>query len=61
MPSKELESKSNTELKELCSEKGLAVGGGKDERVARLIEDCNLQLGPNHSYLLLFHGFVSGF
>lgn len=35
----ELQTKSNPDLKELCSEKGLAVGGGKDERIARLVED----------------------
>merc|ERR1712151_412431 len=30
----ELESKSNAELKEQCANKGLAVGGGKEERAA---------------------------
>lgn len=34
----ELQTKSNPALKELCSDKGLAVGGGKEERTARLIE-----------------------
>jgi len=34
----EFEDLTNPELKELCSEKGLALGGGKDERIARLVE-----------------------
>lgn len=33
----ELSSKSATELKELCNEKGLKSGGGKNERVERLL------------------------
>merc|ERR1712151_1037990 len=33
----ELSSKSATELKELCNEKGLKLGGGKNERVERLL------------------------
>merc|ERR1712187_747022 len=33
----ELEAKSAGELKELCASKGLKVGGGKEERVANLI------------------------
>merc|ERR1712048_1099073 len=33
-----LNCKSNTELKDLCVEKGVAVGGGKEERVNRLVE-----------------------
>jgi len=35
----ELESKSNATLKEMCAAKGLPVGGGKDERVERLVEE----------------------
>merc|ERR1712048_235268 len=34
----ELDSKTATELKELCSAKGLAVGGGKEDKIARLLE-----------------------
>merc|ERR1712232_840557 len=33
----ELSSKSATELKELCNERGLKLGGGKNERVERLL------------------------
>jgi len=33
-----MESESNATLKEMCAQKGLAVGGGKEERVARLGE-----------------------
>merc|ERR1712151_139968 len=34
----ELDSKTATELKDLCSAKGLAVGGGKEDKIARLLE-----------------------
>lgn len=34
---KEFEKKTNAELKDMCEEYGLAVGGGKDERIERLI------------------------
>jgi hypothetical protein len=33
-----MESESNATLKEMCAQKGLAVGGGKEERIARLAE-----------------------
>jgi len=36
---KQLESKSNAHLKELCVEKGLPAKGEKDERIQRLIEE----------------------
>jgi len=35
----ELAAKTNTELKEMCASSKLAVGGGKDERVERLLEE----------------------
>merc|ERR1711972_506993 len=34
----ELGSKTNAELKELCETKGLAVGGGKEERIERILD-----------------------
>merc|ERR1712139_16534 len=34
----ELGSKPNAELKELCETKGLAVGGGKEERIERILD-----------------------
>merc|ERR1712187_775213 len=34
----ELDTKTATELKELCSANGLAVGGGKEDKIARLLE-----------------------
>lgn len=34
----ELETQTNTALKDMCVAKGLAVGGGKDERTERLVE-----------------------
>jgi hypothetical protein len=36
----ELDTKSNAVLKEMCSEKGLAVGGGKEDRIERLVEEA---------------------
>merc|ERR1712066_167737 len=36
----ELEGKTLSELKDLCSEKNLAVGGGKDDKIARLLEEA---------------------
>merc|ERR1712129_83253 len=36
----ELDTKSNAALKEMCGSKGLAVGGGKDDRVERLVEEA---------------------
>jgi len=36
----ELDSKSNTALKEMCAAKGLPVGGGKEERAARIVEEA---------------------
>jgi len=35
---KELEAKSNTALKDMCIAKGLPVGGGKEEKIERLVE-----------------------
>merc|ERR1712093_601908 len=35
----ELETKNNTALKEMCVAKGLAVGGGKDDRIERILEE----------------------
>jgi len=35
----ELESKSNATLKEMCAAKGLPVGGGKDDRIDRLVDE----------------------
>jgi len=35
----QLETQSNAALKELCASKGLPVGGGKEERVERLVEE----------------------
>jgi len=35
----ELEGQSNAALKELCVAKGLAVGGGKDEKIERIVEE----------------------
>lgn len=37
----ELESKTNGALKEMCAAKGLAVGGDKEERIERLVEEQN--------------------
>merc|ERR1719408_386664 len=34
----ELDKKTNPQLKDICEEQGLALGGGKDERIERLIE-----------------------
>lgn len=34
-----LEKKSNSELKDLCSEQGLALGGAKEERIERLVDE----------------------
>jgi len=34
----ELDAKTNAALKEMCENKGLAVGGGKDDRIERLAE-----------------------
>merc|ERR1711871_296192 len=36
----QLDSKTNAALKDLCSAKGLAVGGGKDDRIERLVEEA---------------------
>lgn len=36
----ELEKQSNAALKDLCASKGLAVGGGKDDRIERLLEEA---------------------
>merc|ERR1712054_666995 len=36
----ELECKTNAALKDLCGKKGLAVGGGKDDRIERLVEEA---------------------
>jgi len=36
---KELEGKTNAALKEMCSRKGLALGGDKDDKIDRLIEE----------------------
>merc|ERR1719161_2669147 len=35
----DLEKKTNPQLKDMCEEQGLALGGGKDERIERLIEE----------------------
>jgi len=35
----ELDRKNNAALKDLCVAKGLAVGGGKEERIARIVEE----------------------
>merc|ERR1712054_154003 len=36
----QLDTKTNAALKDLCSDKGLAVGGGKDDRIERLVEEA---------------------
>merc|ERR1712048_1036611 len=36
----ELEGKTATELKDLCSAKSLAVGGGKEDKIVRLLEQA---------------------
>merc|ERR1712054_345810 len=36
----QLDTKTNVALKDLCSDKGLAVGGGKDDRIERLVEEA---------------------
>merc|ERR1719401_396796 len=38
----ELEGKTNADLKELCTSKGLAVGGGKEDKLARLLEHARV-------------------
>jgi len=35
----ELDTKTNAALKEMCIAKGLAVGGGKDDRIERIVEE----------------------
>jgi len=37
----ELEGKTNAALKDLCATKGLALGGGKEDRIERLLEEAN--------------------
>merc|ERR1712070_1020455 len=36
----ELESKTNTVLKEMCAAKGLALGGDKDDKIERIVEEA---------------------
>merc|ERR1712070_34179 len=36
----QLDNKTNAALKDLCVAKGLAVGGGKDDRIERLVEEA---------------------
>merc|ERR1712070_1044543 len=36
---KELEGKTNAALKEMCSKKGLALGGDKDDKIERLVDE----------------------
>merc|ERR1712232_589820 len=36
----ELDTKTNAALKEMCAAKGLAVGGGKEDRIDRLVEEA---------------------
>lgn len=36
----ELDTKTNAALKEMCASKSLAVGGGKDDRIERLVEEA---------------------
>merc|ERR1712070_992113 len=36
----QLDTKTNAALKDLCAAKGLAVGGGKDDRIDRLVEEA---------------------
>lgn len=36
----ELDDKTNAALKDLCGAKGLAVGGGKDDRIERLLDEA---------------------
>merc|ERR1719453_145762 len=36
----QLDTKTNAALKDLCAAKGLAVGGGKDDRIERLVEEA---------------------
>jgi len=36
----ELDTKTNAALKQVCESKGLAVGGGKDDRIERLVEEA---------------------
>merc|ERR1719210_2761639 len=44
----ELDGKTASELKDLCEAKGLKVGGGKEEKVERLLEDAQ-KSGEVHS------------
>jgi len=41
----ELEGKNNAALKEMCVKKGLAVGGDKEERIERLVEEAKKEGG----------------
>merc|ERR1711988_112831 len=41
----ELDEKTNAALKEMCAKKGLAVGGDKEERIDRLIEEVKKEGG----------------
>merc|ERR1712014_392684 len=36
----ELDTKTNNALKEMCASKGLAVGGSKEDRIERLVEEA---------------------
>merc|ERR1711971_739448 len=36
----ELEGKTNTVLKEMCAAKGLALGGDKDDKIERIVEEA---------------------
>merc|ERR1711933_320497 len=36
----DLDTKTNGALKEMCTSKGLPVGGGKDDRIERLVEEA---------------------
>merc|ERR1712086_1067965 len=38
----QLETQGNAALKEMCAAKGLAVGGGKEEKVERLVEEMKI-------------------
>merc|ERR1712146_591475 len=41
----ELEAKTNAALKDMCAAKGLPVGGGKEDRIERLLEEVQKEGG----------------
>jgi len=49
----ELEWKTNTELKDMCFDNNLAVGGGKEDRIARLLEQAQTEICRKVSALMM--------